>query len=57
MGFSDDDVKKDGGRVVTFEIAGNEQLIGAELNNGTIPYCGDNDLFVGVTWLKMKIAI
>ena len=48
MGDDDDDVKKYGGRVITFEIAADEQLIGAELyDNG--------DRFCGVTWLKMKI--
>ena len=38
VGWSDDTVKKyiAGGRVVTLEIAADEQLIGAELHNGII---------------------
>ena len=56
MGGSDVNVRILGGRVVTFEIADDEQLIGAELYNGTIDGCGDKDYFVGVTWLKMKIT-
>ncbi len=53
----DDDgyVKIYGGRVEIFEIAADEQLIGAEL------YCGDFDNngfdnFRGLTWLKCKIT-
>ena len=46
----------DGGRVVTFEIAADEQLIGAELYNGPGIDYPDEDYFRGVTWLKMKIA-
>ena len=51
MGWSDDSIKKyyAGGRVVTLEIAADEQLIGAELYD-------DGNYFRGVTWLKMKIA-
>ena len=49
MGYTDEDVKKYGGRVESFEIAADEQLIGAELYD-------DGDWFRGVTWLKMKIA-
>ena len=56
MGCSDDWVESCGGRVITFEIAADEQLIGAELYNGTIDGWGYRDFFVGVTWLKMKIA-
>ena len=41
------------GRTVTFEIADDEQLIGAELYNGTFQ---NYDYFRGVTWLKKKIA-
>ena len=37
----------------SFEIAADEQLIGAELYNG--PFGGE-DYFVGVTWLKIKMA-
>ena len=50
-GPNDDDWVKQqvGGRVVAFEIADDEQLIGAELyDNG--------NFFKGVTWLKIKIA-
>ena len=54
MGNSDDEVKKYGGRVVAFEIAADEQLIGAELYNGPDIYGAD--FFRGVTWIKMKIA-
>ena len=39
----------DDGRVESFEIAADEQLIGAELYN-------EANIFVGVTWLKMKIT-
>ena len=49
LGRDDYYVKLCGGRVVTFEIAADEQLIGAELYN-------DENYFRGVTWLKMKIA-
>ena len=49
MGWSDDYVEDYGGRVVTFEIAADEQLIGAELYD-------KGYYFRGVTWLKMKIA-
>jgi hypothetical protein len=48
VGWSDGDVKKFGGRVESFEIAHDEQLIGCELT-----YCAEH--FHGVTWLKMKI--
>ena len=50
-------IKENGGRVVTFEIAADEQLIGAELYNGTINVNGysDYNFFRGVTWLKWKI--
>ncbi len=56
VGASDDDeVKKCAGRVEIFEIAADEQLIGAELYHGK--YNGLNsDFFCGVTWLKCKIA-
>ena len=54
VGCSDDYVKSWGGRVVAFEIAADEQLIGAELYNET--YEDGSDFFCGVTWLKMKIA-
>jgi hypothetical protein len=48
VGYTDDDyVKNHGGRVESFEIAYNEQLIGCELT-----YC--NMYFCGVTWLKIK---
>ena len=55
VGGSDDDVKKwnAGRRVVTFEIAADEQLIGCELDHGTMH--GYQDFFLGVTWLKWKI--
>ena len=55
MGYTDDYYVRDyRGRVVTFEIAADEQLIGAELYNRT--YDDGDDYFIGVTWLKMKIA-
>jgi len=34
VGYTDDDVKKYGGRVESFEIAADEQFIGAELYHG-----------------------
>ncbi len=56
MGRSDDGyLKKFGGRVELFEIAADEQLIGAELYHGEYYHIG-NDCFRGVTWLKCKIA-
>jgi hypothetical protein len=54
MGERDYWAKRNGGRVVTFEIAADEQLIGAELYNTT--WDDGADSFKGVTWLKMKIA-
>ncbi len=47
----DGDLEEEGRRVESFEIAADEQLIGAELYHG-----GSNDFFHGVTWLKCKIA-
>ena len=55
VGYSDEDTMRCGGRVVAFEIAADEQLIGAELHNGPASN-GDGDHFLGVTWIKMKIA-
>ena len=55
VGYDDDDVKKYGaGRVETFEIAADEQFFGCELDHGT-DGDGDDDFFLGVTWLKWKI--
>ncbi len=48
VGADDEYVKNYGGRMETFEIAGDEQLIGCELD-----FC--KDYFYGVTWLKWKI--
>ena len=48
-------VKYWGGRVEIFEIAADEQLIGAELYYEEYRKCG-YDYFIGVTWLKCKIA-
>lgn len=45
-----DDRARDCGRVDTFEIASDEQLIGCELN-----YSESN--YLGVTWLKMKTKL
>ncbi len=53
--MNDDDVKEYGGRVESFEIAADEQLIGAELYHGGFSNDG-YDYFHGVTWLKCKIA-
>ena len=55
VGEVDDVVKNHGGRVEVFEIAADEQLIGAELYHGELDNNG-NDYFRGVTWLKCKIA-
>ncbi len=55
MGWNDDDVKEYGGRVESFEIADDEQLIGAELYHGDLNNNG-NDFFRGVTWFKCKIS-
>ena len=54
VGYSDDHWSVKGGRVVTFEIAADEQLIGCELDHGP-DYDGKGDFFLGVTWLKWKI--
>ena len=56
VGYSDDNwrMKNCAGRVVKFEIAADEQLIGCELDHGTNSL-GRGDFFVGVTWLKWKI--
>ncbi len=55
VGWDDKYVKNDCGRVEIFEIAADEQLIGAELHHGD--YFNDSeDYFFGVTWLKCKIA-
>ena len=48
-------VKKYGGRVESFEIAADEQLIGAELYHGDCDNDGVDNIR-GVTWLKCKIA-
>ena len=42
------------GRVITFEIAADEQLIGAGLYNEK-GFFGDCYYFRGVTWIKCKI--
>ncbi len=55
VGDNDDYVKRLGGRVESFEIAADEQLIGAELYHGGLNNLG-NDCLRGVTWLKCKIA-
>ncbi len=55
VGEDDDWVKSFGGRVEIFEIAADEQLIGAELHHGDYDN-NSNDYFRGVTWLKCKIA-
>ena len=49
------EVKLFGKRVETFEIAADERLIGAELDYEK-DYSGNN-LFVGVTWIKMKVSV
>ena len=55
VGYDDDFVQHYGGRVESFEIAADEQLIGCELDHGT-KYDGDEDDFIrGITWLKWKI--
>ncbi len=51
VGDSDFGVADHGGRVEIFEIAADEQLIGAELY-----LAGNSGYFHGVTWLKCKIA-
>jgi hypothetical protein len=56
VGDNDDDyVKKYGERVESFEIADDEQLIGAELYHGEYNNEGW-DYFRGVTWFKCKIS-
>ena len=55
VGYPDDGKEPWGGRVVSFEIAADEQLIGCELEHGNQDYRGKGDYFKGVTWLKWKI--
>ena len=55
MNYNDDDVKNNCGRVETFEIAGDEQLIGCELYSGN-KESDSRDVFNGVAWFKCKIA-
>jgi hypothetical protein len=55
LGDRDDWIKEYGGRVEIFEIAADEQLIGAELYHGYYDN-NDCDYLRGVTWLKCKIA-
>ncbi len=56
VGMDDQDyIKQYGGRVESFEIAPDEQLIGAELYHGDYKNNG-KDYFHGVTWLKCKIS-
>jgi hypothetical protein len=54
LGESDWHVKRRGGKVESFEINADEQLIGAELYNGV--WHNGEDYFLGMTWLKCKIA-
>ena len=54
MGKDDGFVKRMGGRVEIFEIAADEQLIGAEICHGTETFSADYGLS-GVTFLKCKI--
>ena len=50
VGYADDDFEYYGaGRREEFEIGEDERLIGCKFDS-------DNDDFVGVTWLKMKVA-
>ncbi len=51
---NDDYVKEYGDLTETFEIAEDEQLIGAELYHG--PDSIYRNVFLGVTWLKCKIT-
>ena len=51
---TDNFVKDNAGRIETFEIATDEQLIGCELDHGT-NHIGEGDYFKGVTWFKWKI--
>ena len=58
VGDDADDFKGEGGRIEEFEIAADEQLIGAELDHGE--WDGDDDdedYFYGVTWLKWKTTV
>jgi hypothetical protein len=49
VGWRNDDVKIWGGRVESFEISSDEQLIGCKLHRHEFGF------FQGVTWLKMKV--
>jgi hypothetical protein len=54
VGYNEDYVELNCGRIETFEIAADEQLIGAEVchgdfnNNGVV-------FIIGVNWMKCKI--
>ncbi len=54
VGQSDYWVKRIGGRREYFEIAADEQLIGAQLdyrvNSG-------EEYLIGITWIKMKVSV
>ena len=61
VGFSDQDIEIMSdiiGRREFFEIAADEQLIGAELYHGDFTETDreEKDCFCGLTWLKCKIA-
>ncbi len=49
VGMDDSRVQEYGGRVETFEITSDEQLIGCQFNHS------ENGCFMGVRWLKMKV--
>jgi hypothetical protein len=46
-------VQSSGGRVETFKIGDDEQLIGCKLDQG---FSFGSHCFLGVTWIKMKVG-
>ena len=56
VGWIDENVRKEGGRVEIVEIADDEQLIGCQLHQYKDDYFG-SVYFKGVTWLKIKLTI
>ena len=56
VGEADDMVNRKGGSREVFSIADDEQLIGCELDERPSTFDETKTCFVGVTWLKIKLA-
>jgi hypothetical protein len=53
--FSDDDIKRDGGRLERFDIAEDEQLIGCKFDQYQNHYFLCRNDLCGITWMKIKL--